>query len=218
MNKLTELREIMIEHQKADQLVQGSWWDSTEQTGCFYGCAVHSDEDAIEKAIDNFGIEPWVAHWSEKVFERLPKGLALSWPVELLDAMIAFKGDYKDVYHKLSIKRLQSLLPTEDQKVNSAINKVIKYHKAPSEEKRQSARSAAWSAADSADSAADSAEAAAHSAEAAAHAAEAAAHAARSAAYSAAHAARSAADSADSARSEHWKNERKWMLELLGGE
>jgi len=205
MSDLVELRKIMIEHQKADQLIQGSWWDGSAQQGCFYGCAMHTGSSAIEKAIRKFGIEPWVAYWSEKVFEGLPKDLALNWPVELLDAMIAFKGDYKDVYHKLSIKRLESLLPTEDQKVNDAINQVIDYHKAPSEEKRKAAKSAAWSArlARLAWSAADSAESAAWSAWSAYSAG------------SAETAASSAGTAARSARSAHWKNERKWMLELL---
>ena len=85
MSNLIELRKIM-EHQKADQLVQGGW-NSEEKTGC----AVHeNDEYAIEKAIQKFGIEPWIAYWSEQVFEGLPQKLALNWPVELLDAMIQF--------------------------------------------------------------------------------------------------------------------------------
>ena len=151
MSNLIELRKIMLEHQKADQLVQGAWWDSEEKTGCFYGCAVHeSDESAIEKAIQKFGIEPWVAYWSEQVFEGLPQKLALNWPVELLDAMIQFKGDYKDIFHKLSIKRLESLPKTNDENVNEAIKKVVEYHLNPTEDKRKEAHSAAYSAAYSA--------------------------------------------------------------------
>ncbi len=212
MNKLTELREIMMEHQKADQLIQGSWWDSEAQQGCFYGCAMHTDENAIEKAIAKFKLEPWVAYWSEKVFEGLPQELALNWPTELLDAMIDFRGDYQDVYHKLLIKRLQSLLPTEDQKVNDAINQVIDYHKAPSEEKRQAASAAVYSAAEAA---ADSA-----AYQAAYSAADSAACSAYSAADTAAYSAYSASDAAacSAAIKKHWKKERKWMLELLGGE
>jgi len=217
MNKLIELRKIMIEHQKADQLVQGSWWDSEAKEGCFYGCAVHSDNDAIEKAIDTFKIEPWVAYWSEKVFEGLPKDLALSWPVELLDAMIAFNGDYTDVYHKLSIKRLKRLLPTEDQAVNDAIKQVIDYHKLPSEAKRRAAESAAESAADSAYAAASAALSADSAAESAADsAARSASYAAKSAAYSEARSTYLAA--INTAKEKHWEKERKWMLKLLGGE
>ena len=151
MSNLVELRKIMLEHQKADQLVQGAWWDSEEKTGCFYGCAVHeNDESAIEKAIQKFGIEPWIAYWSEQVFEGLPQKLALNWPVELLDAMIQFEGDYKDIYHKLSIKRLENLPNTNDENVNQAIKKVIEYHLNPTEDKRKEAHSAANSAANSA--------------------------------------------------------------------
>ena len=119
--------------------------------GCFYGCAVHeSDKSAIEKAIQKFGIEPWVAYWSEQVFEGLPQKLALNWPVELLDAMIQFEGDYKDIFHKLSIKRLENLPNTNDENVNQAIKKVIEYHLNPTEDKRKEAHSAGRSAAHSA--------------------------------------------------------------------
>ena len=215
MNKLIELREIMIEHQKADQLIQGSWWNNAEQTGCFYGCAMHTDENPIKKAIRKFKIEPWVAYWSEKVFEGLPQKSALKWPVELLDAMIAFDGDYTDVYHKLSIKRLKRLYPTEDQKVNEAIKQVIDYHKAPSEKKRKAANLAANSAVRSAHSASFSAaESAARSA------ADSATSAATSTVFSTATSAAYSARSADSAYSaaieKHWEKERKWMLKLLG--
>ena len=205
---LIELRKIMLEHQKADQLVQGAWWNSEEQTGCFYGCAVHeSDDSAIEKAIQKFGIEPWVAYWSEQVFEGLPQKLALNWPVELLDAMIQFKGDYKEIYHKLSIKRLESLPNTNDENVNQAIKKVVEYHLNPTEDKRKEAHSAGRSAAHSA----------AHSA--AYAAADSAASSATDLASSAVWAGDAAAYSADSAaRSQHWENEREWMLELLRGE
>ena len=157
MSNLIELRKIMLEHQKADQLVQGGWWNSEEKKGCFYGCAVHeNDEYAIEKAIQKFGIEPWIAYWSEQVFEGLPQKLALNWPVELLDAMIQFEGEhYKEIYHKLSIKRLENLPNTNDKNVNQAIEKVIEYHLNPTEDKRKEALSAArigvrWAAADSA--------------------------------------------------------------------
>ena len=144
MSNLIELRKIMLEHQKADQLVQGAWWDSEEKKGCFYGCAVHeNDEYAIEKAIQKFGIEPWIAYWSEQVFEGLPQKLALNWPVELLDAMIQFDVDYKDIFHKLSIKRLENLPNTNDENVNEAIKKVVEYHLNPTEDKRKEALSAA---------------------------------------------------------------------------
>ena len=243
MSNLIELRKIMLEHQKADQLVQGAWWNSEEKTGCFYGCAVHeNDEYAIEKAIQKFGIEPWIAYWSEQVFEGLPQELALNWPVELLDAMIQFDGEhYKNIFNKLSIKRLENLPNTNDENVNEAIKKVVEYHLNPTEDKRKeahsaaewaartahAARSAAWvvdAAWAAADSAANSAAwaAARLAADAAAAWAVDAAWAARSAAWAASSAVDAAAQSALSAHlaaySQHWENERKWMLELLRGE
>jgi len=197
MDKLHELLEIMKEHQKLDRLVQGVWLINEEvegaYRGCFFGCAMQTPNNAIGKACAKYGLPLWIGHWSEFVFEGLKSEDAVKWPVQLLEALINFKGDTEKLRHDLAIKRLTDLLPTENQVVNSAIELVINDHKNPDEEGQRSAKSAA-----AADAAADS----------------------DAAAWSAALAARSAADVADAdayaaAMSAAWSRERDWMLELL---
>ena len=202
MNKLHELLEIMKEHQKLDRLVQGDWLsDETVDgvyRGCFFGCAMQTRHNAIGKACAKYDLPLWIGYWSEAVFEGLSQEAAIKWPVQLLEALIGFKGDTEKLRHNLSIKRLSNLLPTANEEVNSAIELVINYHKNPDEQKRIAAEYAAMSAALAARSAARSA----------ARYADAAALAARSAAWSA----DAAALAAESAA---WSRERDWMLELL---
>jgi len=168
MKKLTELLEIMKEHQKLDRLVQGSWLNNEKvegaYRGCFFGCAMQTSDDAIEKACEKYDLPLWIGYWSESVFENLRREDAVKWPVQLLEALINFSGDTEKLRHDLEIKRLTNLLPTENEEVNSAIELVIDYHKNPDEEKRIYANSAAWSAALSARSPAWSASSAARSA------------------------------------------------------
>ena len=206
MDKLHELLEIMKEHQKLDRLVQGAWLSDEKidggYRGCFFGCAMQTVDDAIEKACDKYDLPLWIGYWSEAVFEGLSQEAAIKWPVQLLEALINFSGDTEKLMHDLAIKRLTNLLPTENEGVNSAIELVINYHKNPDEEGQRSAESAADAAAwSTARSATESAWSAARSADAAD---------ARSAAESAADAA-----DADAAWSAAWSRERDWMLELL---
>ena len=138
MSDLIELRKQMIKHQEADGLVQGHWWSEEDAQGCFYGCAVESNESSIDQAIEKFGIEPWLAYWSEAVFEGLEQETALAFPVEFLDALIPISvDDYDDIYHKLAIKRLESSSKTGDDTVDRAVVLAISYHKNPTEQRRQ---------------------------------------------------------------------------------
>jgi len=203
MNKLNELLEIMKEHQKFDRLVQGYWLRAEkvhgDYLGCFFGCAMQTSDDAIEKACEMYDLPLWIGYWSESVFEELKPEDAVKWPVQLLESLVNFKGDTEKLRHDLAIKRLTNLLPTKNEEVDSAIALVIAYHKNPDEQKRIAAKSAADSAADSAWSA----------------------HPAWSVAKSAAKsAAWSVAKSADSATwstawSTAWSSEKDWMLGLL---
>jgi len=196
-HKLTEMLEIVREHQKADRLIQGDW-------------------------IANCELPKWMKYWSERVFEELPVTEAVDWYVQLLEALISFDGDIEVVKHQLAIKRLKNLLPTGNDTVDAAIIGVIDCHRDPAnadwytaESAANSAavsanrldRSAAWSAADSSmGSTTDPADWW---------------HTARSLAWLADRTARSAAESAkwsavnSSEESLAWQRERDWMLEIL---
>ncbi len=153
MSNLNELLEIMKDHAEHDRLIQGTWLSAEKIDGafrgCFYGCAMQTEEDPIEKACEKYGLPIWFGHWSEKVFENLSVGLAMRWPVELLQALIDFKGDTEQLLHDLAVKRLSSLLLTGEEDVDGAIKQAIAYHKDPSEEKRQAVNLTARAVVDS---------------------------------------------------------------------
>ena len=167
MNKISDLLEIMKEHQKADRLIQGTWLGQKDEEGlfrgCFFGCAMQTDSNAIGKACAKYELPLWLGQWSEKVFEGLPTDMAISWPVELLESLLHYKGDIEKLKHRLAIKRLTNLLPTENEDINNAIERVIEHHKNPSDHSAASSAESAWYAASSARSAASSASFAAHS-------------------------------------------------------
>tara|TARA_R110002012_G_scaffold318308_1_gene536357 strand:+ start:13699 stop:14310 length:612 start_codon:yes stop_codon:yes gene_type:complete len=190
--------DVMQAHQDADRLIQGSWW--SHQKGCFFGCAMQTDDEPLKKAIAEMQLPAWLVHLSEKIFEGLPKENALLFPVQLLKA-IPTETDISEVEHIIAVKRLEPLvIESNGDEVNNAIQQVIDYHKNTrrTEEERKAAYSVVRKAADlSADSVARSAHSAADSA--------------RSATVAAA---RSAVRLADSAV---WEQERDNLIQALKG-
>jgi len=150
--------DVMTQHREADMLAQGSWWNETEQQGCFYGCATHSDgdeTDVLKLAAEMMNLPEWLIRYSEKIFEGLPSDEALDFPVALLKVIPTDYnyGELFKVHHQTSILRLNNLLPTSSDEVNKAVQQVIEYHEKPTEEKGISAARSARSAARSAGSA-----------------------------------------------------------------
>ena len=159
----------MQAHQDADRLMQGGWYDLEDGTGCFFGCAMQTEDDALKKAIEYMQLPAWLVYLAEKTFEGLPKDDALLFPVQLLK-VIPTDADITEVMHRIAVKRLEPLIQeSNSDEVNNAIQIVINYHKNTerTEEERAAARpadSAAYSAACSARSAAYSAALSARSA------------------------------------------------------
>lgn len=221
MSDLEEALAIMQEHERQDNLVQGTWLEGGK--GCFYGCAMQTTEGAIEKFCEKYGMPLWLGHWSERVFEGLESDLAKKWPVELLKALIDFKGDLEIVKHKLAVKRLSYLAERNDNnEAKTAIEGVIKYHERAIRD--EAAESEAESVADSAAQVArlvwpvaKSAAQAARSATWSAWSAEPVESVAQSATWSAwsAELVESVVQSAEEAAA--WNRERQWMLEILRG-
>lgn len=229
-DKLKEARKIVADHQKHERFVQGDWLivDSFKGTirGCFYGCTMQTKHKPIETFCETYDMPLWIGYWSESVFEGLPETEYTAWPLQLLDALIAFEGDIEIVKHKLAVKRLSYLSKHNEGEVKKAIDGVIECHEnfikgeknvswlashsaaqSACSAKSQSAAWSAWSASESAYSAAQpvtKSESASRSAWSAAES------------ESARSAARSAAESG-STRSAAWQRERDWMLEILRG-
>ena len=183
--------DTMQAHQDADRLAQGGWWDNEDQKGCFFGCAMQTDGNALEVAIKAMQLPGWLVHLAEAIFERLPEDDALLFPVQLLKT-IPVNTDITEVKHAIAVRRLKPLIRSSNSNdVNYAIQQGIEYHKNTerTEEDRIAVNSAAYSVVNSV---------------------------VNSAAYSAAlSAARSARSAADSARSAAWKQEKNNLLQAL---
>ena len=137
--------DTMQAHQDADRLTQGDWWDG--EKGCFFGCAMETEDYALNKAIKEMELPAWLVYLSEAIFEGLPEELALTWPVRLLKA-VPCDADISEVEHKLAVVRLTGLISDNNSdQVNKAILQVIDYHKNTNrnEAQRSAARSAAMS-------------------------------------------------------------------------
>lgn len=202
----------MTEHQEADRLIQGRWWNN--EKGCFFGCAMKTETDALDKAIKEMHLPDWLVYLAEKMFEELPKEKALVFPVQLC-AAIPCNTDIDKIKHKLAIYRLTTLSENNPD-VSDGINGVILCHEKSISGKDNvdwsAAESAAWASAESAWAAAErsaawaAASAAAESAR-SAWASSAWAWAARSASWAAA--------SAPESESAAWSTERDNLLKLL---
>jgi hypothetical protein len=71
------------EHQRLDQIVQGTYWDGTR--GCAIGCVLHSsDHMAYETRL---GLPVFLAYMDEYVFESLPLVGARAWPLRFIEAV-----------------------------------------------------------------------------------------------------------------------------------
>ncbi|MEE9351487.1 MAG: hypothetical protein V3U78_04450, partial [Thiotrichaceae bacterium] len=114
--------KTMQEHQDADRLVQGRWFKNGR--GCFFGCAMQTDENALPKAIAKMKLPAQLVYLAEQIFERLPQKEALKFPVELCKA-IPVNVDITNVFHQLSILRLRPLAE-KNPAVAKEINGVIK--------------------------------------------------------------------------------------------
>jgi hypothetical protein len=140
--------DVMQAHQDADRLIQGEWFDNEDGTGCFFGCAMQTGHDALEKAIDEMQLPAWLVYLAEKIFETLPKADALVFPVQLIKA-VPTSADISEVKYAIAVKRLEPLIEDSNgDNVNSAIQQVIDYHK--NSDRTEEDRQAAYSAADSA--------------------------------------------------------------------
>ena len=121
--------DTMQDHQDADRLEQGRWWDNGDKKGCFFGCAMQTDRDALQKAIEHMQLPAWLVHLAEAIFEGLPADDALLFPVQLLEAIPA-NTDISEVMHTIAVKRIEPLIiETNGNGVNNAIQQVIDYHK-----------------------------------------------------------------------------------------
>ncbi|MGR3219215.1 MAG: hypothetical protein ACUZ8H_05275 [Candidatus Anammoxibacter sp.] len=214
-NKATQRKYIerAIQHRKADEIVQGLYWEDGK--GCCVGCLAHANDDAHEALKKQTGTPIWLSKVADTLHEGMPKSDCKFWPERFITAIPKNKtSEYmdKNVKAPFLIYILEQSLKNFDHEkfpdVKESIEGSIELWKrkdfgstewanaarSAARSAENAARSAVWSAARSAAwSAAWSAENAARSAENAARSAENAARSAENAAWSAENAARSAA-------------------------
>ena len=217
-NLKKDLIEEMEAHQKADDLIQGTYNQSNGRfKGCAVGCSIESlnrrrglklnyynDHAGLGEAI---GAPEWLIRLQDSFFENLPKKYAKQFPVDFYQA-IPVGADLEPVKWRFCAFILQEnitlvlALKIDDklkEQVITAIRKVLSVHEKAiaagewDESAAESAESAAWSAARSA--------------------AWSAARSARSAAWSAADSAARSADSAE--RFVAYKRYADKLLDLL---
>lgn len=206
------VRRRVAEHQRLDQIVQGTYWESGR--GCFIGCSLHSSEhDAFPRLL---GLPEWYAHLGEAIFEGLSGGEHSTFALEVYDAtpVGANLDRVRDLFLIETLADVRSLARPDGQ---AAIDQVTELLRARAE--GRSTRDRDWAAAGAAaGAAARVADWAAGAADWAARAAVAAwaAVAAGAAAWAAAGAAGAAAWSAAwSADATDWRRMRERFVRLL---
>jgi hypothetical protein len=117
----------MRDHQYHDRFAQGEWLQSDGVRGCFYGCAMRTHVNVLERAAEAMGLPLWFVKLTEAIFEGLPEDLALRFPVEVLEA-IPVDTDLTPVEHSMAIARL-SILAERYPQARAVFNDVIERHK-----------------------------------------------------------------------------------------
>ena len=91
------LARVML-HRQADELVQGTGWKDGK--GCAVGCTLEAYDHALYPV--ELGIPLVLAHLEDRIFERLPRADAQTWPERFLDAPNP-GADLSDVWPRFAI-------------------------------------------------------------------------------------------------------------------
>ncbi len=75
----------MRAHIAADQLIRGVGWNSRQHKGCAVGCTLHSYHHAAYET--ELGWPEELAHLEDTIFENLPNGEHIKWPLQLMEAV-----------------------------------------------------------------------------------------------------------------------------------
>jgi len=171
-----ELLKDLLRHQELDAFVQGKWLTGEKVEGngfkgCFYGCTMQTESNAIGKFSEKYSVDLWYCHLTEKLFEGLPKEEALEFPYKSIE-IIPLGYDFnrlKSAWFKENLLKQKQWV--KDASVLKVLDECASLFNVPFNEisesaarsAAESARSAAWSARSAAESA-WSAESAAESA------------------------------------------------------
>ena len=116
-----KLRQEVAAHVAADSIVQGTYWDSGNESGCFIGCLAKSDDPTINEA--TYGLPVMVQRIAENIFEALPADEAKAFFAALPDAVACDGKDLTKVAWQFLAAELRSLTkqPAEIQAVIDSV-------------------------------------------------------------------------------------------------
>jgi hypothetical protein len=165
-----KLKSLMVKeikwHQDQDKIIQGTYGDSTNPNSkfCAVGCAIDSLNRKLNKNFatgnhvvlqDELGIPKTLAYLQDSIFERLPKEIALKFPLKFIKA-IPVSADLSLVAPKFIVFVLEDCIKNADDNGKVIITKIIGMWgkvidgKPPKQSAWSAAESAAWSVAESA--------------------------------------------------------------------
>jgi hypothetical protein len=208
------VRGRVARHQRLDQIVQGTYTrtapdgDGRVIAGCFIGCSLHSgNHDEFPRLL---GLPEWYGRIGERIFEGLPRGEHLTFPLEVYEAT-PVGVDLDPVRDRFLVWCLTETLPHAG-KSRPAVEHVIELMRRRLAGNEPSSEE--WATARDAEAASWAADAAAESARAAGAATWAAARAATWAAAESAWVAE-AAVAAEAARADFYRRARVEFVRLL---
>ena len=104
---LKQLRE----HRKADEIVQGLYWEPTNGSGrgCAVGCLTHSPGGGHGQFPDRWGVPENIAYLIDHIFESLPEEEAKDWPIRFMSA-IPVGADLSRVWDRWCVWMLRRLI------------------------------------------------------------------------------------------------------------
>lgn len=117
-----KLREEVAAHVAADSIVQGIYWDTENERGCFIGCLGRSDDPTINEV--TYGLPVMVQRIAESIFESLPANEAKAFFASLPDAVGIDGKDLSTVGWQFLAAELRSL-PEQSAELQAVIDPVI---------------------------------------------------------------------------------------------
>ena len=111
-----------LAHYNADQIIQGSYWRSVDQVGCFIGCLTHSDY--AQGVTDKFGIETPLVKLLESIYEGLPEEESREF-FKAIPTAIGKDGKDLGLVKWAFLRDMLKALPEQDERTQAVIDPVI---------------------------------------------------------------------------------------------
>ena len=124
-----QLVNNLIKHQKADEFIQGQYWDDGK--GCAVGCSIIDFNGKPEKHSEFerlFGIPRIIATIEDGIFEGLSTEYSKWWPVAFAEA-VPVNADLSMVWPKFAVWILEDVKQYSREESVKDIDRVIELYK-----------------------------------------------------------------------------------------